>query len=255
MLRVITDEESGDLAEVYLKSDDFSRLKAELDTLKESPDEDLKIEYQSEFAVPRTTRRSLVNKRLQLIYWRSPAYNLSRISVSLVIAFVLGSVFITTRRLPQYTETDMRARLSVIFLAFIITGIMAILSVLPVMTKTRDMFYRHRDAGMYDSASIGLALGVAEKYFIILSTALFSVVFLPASGLGYTSGLGNGVERLIGFWVSQHRSRLEIIFLWRLHHCSVYASGFLHFQLCNLFLHGSAFCLYGQSDGNSYHSL
>jgi hypothetical protein len=201
MLRVITAEEQGDLAEAYLESDEFSSLKTELDQIMhETPDEDSKIVYESEFATPLGRRRELVNRRLRLIYWRSPAYNLARITVSLLIALILGSVFIFSHDLDVFTEVDMRARLSVVFISFTITGIMAILSVLPVMTKIRDMFYRHRDAGMYDSYSIGLALGVAEKYFILLSTALFCVVFLSSSHLD------SNVLGLIGFWVSSRCS-------------------------------------------------
>ena len=116
--------------------------------------------------------------------------------MSVLIAFILGSVFIEEYSSEEFTENQMRARLSVIFLSFIITGIMAILSVLPVMTKIRDMFYRHRDAGMYDSAALGLALGMAEKYFIVLSTLLFVFVFLVTSNLNEDTG------GLVAFWVS-----------------------------------------------------
>ena len=196
MLRVISTEEQEDPAAVYLRSDEHARLQAELFGVKNSLDPKQKIEFMSEFATPMNRRRELVNHRLQLIYWRSPTYNLARVMVSIIIAFVLGSVFLQSYGSTSFTETEMRAQLSVIFLSFIITGIMAILSVLPVMMKIRDMFYRHRDAGMYDSASMGLALGVAEKYFILLSTTLFCLVFLA------TSDLENGVRGLIGFWVS-----------------------------------------------------
>jgi hypothetical protein len=64
------------------------------------------------------------------------------------------------------------------------------------MTKIRDMFYRHRDAGMYDSASMGLALGVAEKWFIVASCVIFAVVFLA------TAGLGDESTSAVSFWVS-----------------------------------------------------
>ena len=183
MLRVITAEEFENLADLYLQSDRYATLQAELSDIKSSPDESLKIEFTSEFAAKAGRRRQLVNQRLRTIYWRSPTYNLARIMVSVLIAFILGSVFIEQYSSEEFTENQMRARLSVIFLSFIITGIMAILSVLPVMTKIRDMFYRHRDAGMYDSAALGLALGMAEKYFIVLSTLLFVVVFLASSNL------------------------------------------------------------------------
>ena len=95
MLQVITDGVNGDLAEAYLDSDDFLRLRAELDTVKESPDKDLKFVYEAEFAIPARKRWELNNKRLQLIYWRSPAYNYLRISVSVLISFILGSILIT----------------------------------------------------------------------------------------------------------------------------------------------------------------
>ena len=112
----------------------------------------------------------------------------------LVAIHVSQEVFILERHKKTYNEADIRARISVIFFSNIILGIMSILSVLPVMTWIRDMFYRHRDAGMYDSASIGVALGTAESAFICISSGLFCVVFLASSGIGF------GVERLVGFW-------------------------------------------------------
>lgn len=69
-------------------------------------------------------------------------------------------------------------------------------AVVPVMTKIRDMFYRHNDAGMYDSRSIGIALATAEKWFICGSSALFCVVFLAVADFGAN------LNELIWFWVS-----------------------------------------------------
>lgn len=47
---------------------------------------------------------------------------------------------------------------------------------------------------MYDSASIGWALGGAEKGFIIVSGMIFAVVFLAVAGLS------ENLRSLIGFW-------------------------------------------------------
>lgn len=194
MLRVITSEDMGDLAQKYVESKEYALLRKDLDEIKAVQDPELKIEYKDEFAASKAVRQLLVNGRLRLIYWRSPAYNLSRLMVSMVIAFVLGSVFILVRHPEIYTEVEMRSRLSVIFLTFIITGIMAILSVIPVMTKIREMFYRHQDSGMYDSAAIGWALGSAEKLFIVLATTIFTVVFLSVAGMT------KSLRGLFGFW-------------------------------------------------------
>jgi hypothetical protein len=196
MLKVMTSEGMVELAKAYAESDGYASLKEELDELKQNPDPALKIEYESEFAASKGERQRLIDSRLRLIYWRSPAYNLARLTVAVTIALVLGSVFATKRNQKTFTENDMRARLSVIFLSFIIMGILAILSVLPVMTKIRDMFYRHRAAGMYDSLSIAWALGTAEKWFIVLTAALFTLVFLGVTGMTLE------YRGLIGFFVS-----------------------------------------------------
>ena len=68
------------------------------------------------------------------------------------------------------------------------------ISVQPVMTRIRDVFYRQRDACMYDSLSLGVALGSAELPYIASSSALFCLVFLS------TSGISRGFVRLVGFW-------------------------------------------------------
>lgn len=195
MLRVISGSPvADDLPAIYRESEEFRLLERELKRLAESPLPDLKIEYDNEFAAERFTRKNLVSQRMRLIYWRSPNYNLARLTVSATIAFILGSLFLRKRNPDSFTENDMRARFSVIFLSFIITGIMAILGVLPVMTRIRDMFYRHRTTGMYGSTAIGWGLGSAEKPFLIFAAALFSVVFLSVSG--YVED----ISRLIGFW-------------------------------------------------------
>lgn len=60
------------------------------------------------------------------------------------------------------------------------------------------MFYRHRISGMYGSSSIGIALGSAEKTFIMLSTLIFSIVFLSSAQM-----MNDGVRffrGVVAFW-------------------------------------------------------
>lgn len=153
MLRVVASEGQdglpGDLSESYVQSEEYATLRKEIEEYHAKQDVNQKLQYDDEYAVNAFKRQRLVDQRLRTIYWRSPAYNYSRILVSLVIAFVLGSVFITQRNPPYQTESGMRARLSVLFLSFIISGIMAILSVIPVMYDIRDMYYRHQGKNIF----------------------------------------------------------------------------------------------------------
>jgi len=210
ILREIESSRMENPADLYKNSIEHSYLKSELAEAPRRRRKCEKIEYPRKFPTASWRRRSEIIRRLRTIYWRSPTYNYTRLLVSLVIATVLGSAFIANRDAAAFSESDMRARVSVVFLSFIITGIMAIISVLPVMTKIRDMFYRHRDALMYDSASMGLALGVVEQVFIVVSTIIFSTVFLAVVGVGQPDEpLSDRVERAIGFWVSWYMKRLR----------------------------------------------
>jgi hypothetical protein len=194
-------DDVGDLAADYASSPELMRLQRELDELHATLDPAQKIQYENEYPTTASRRRKLIRHRLNLIYFRSPNYNLSRLLLSVVIAFALGCSFVTSRQLGVYTEAEIQARLSVIFLSFIITGIMAILSVLPVMSKIRDTFYRHHDAGMYDSGALGLALGVAEKRYIVGSCFLFCLTFLGVAGFfSADESVGKRFARSIGFF-------------------------------------------------------
>ncbi len=193
---MISLESMGDLSAVYRNSHNYSQLMQDLDRLKKAREPNMEIKYETEYAVSQVQREELVNARLRTIYWRSPTYNLTRLSVSAIIAFVLGSVFLWNWRRTQFTEIEMRARLSVIFLSFIITGIMSIVSVLPVMQDIKMMFRRHANSGMYGSKAIGIALGVAEKWFIVAGGAIFTAIFLSSSHI-------NNAAFSAGFWVRQ----------------------------------------------------
>lgn len=178
-----------DFAEEYKASESYSLLKNKLRDVNARADPSKRVFFENEFATSQLTRRALVNARLQTIYWRSPTYNRLRMVIYLLIALVLGSVFLPETWAPAaYAETEMSSLLSTIFISFIFTGVLAINSVLPVMLKIRDSFYRHRQSGMVDDVSFALGLGVAEKWFILFSSFLFCAVFLPCTGLGLQFG-------------------------------------------------------------------
>lgn len=195
MLKVIAAEVADrDYAASYRDSNEREDLMKKVQDMKENPDPETKLSFSTIYAAPPSVRQRLVNKRLRTIYWRSPAYNLARLMVSLVIAFVLGAVFLGNWRPDVLTESEISGLFSVIFLSFIIIGILAMISVLPVMKQIRDQHYRQRAAGMLDDQSLAWALGTAEKYFIVVASVLFCIVFLPTAGLHF------GIGKFVAFW-------------------------------------------------------
>ena len=197
MLKVITAEDPPcDYALEFKESDLFAVITKKIVDICEDPDPANEITYVRKYAASRKTMQLRINERLRTIYWRSPAYNLTRTVVSSAIAFILGSVFLNHRNPSSYTETQMSSLLSTIFLSFIIVGVLAITAVLPVMQKIRDSFYRHRAAGMMPSRSMALALGTAEKWFIVIQGVLFTLFFLATTGLNDFFG----IRKYVGFF-------------------------------------------------------
>jgi ATP-binding cassette, subfamily G (WHITE), member 2, PDR len=107
VLTVMTSE-SRDYADDYLQSEQHQTVKAALATSTENLNEDQKISYKDEYAASKAVRGQLTNQRLMKIYWRSPTYNLSRITVSAGIALILGSVLVKDRSNHVFTETQVR---------------------------------------------------------------------------------------------------------------------------------------------------
>jgi len=198
MLTVITEEAlSCDFIEAFKLSEKYLAMINLIKMCSSEINPDDEIKFPTKFAASWWERQRLTEARFRTIYFRSPAYNWVRLLLSAVIAFILGSMFLSNRNPPIYQETDMSSFFATIFIAFIITGILAINSVLPVMLKLRDSFYRHRAAGMLGPASIALALGAAEKWFIVLSTLVFCLIFLPTAGLIPQE---HSIRRVIAFW-------------------------------------------------------
>jgi hypothetical protein len=195
MLTAITSETDGtDFAEEFAASPKFETLKMKIQKEIDDRDPNMKITFEEKFAAPGKQRRTLVNERIRTVYWRSPAYNLARLLISLLIAFILGSIFVLNRRPDNFSEQEITAIINTIFISFIIVGVMSINSVIPVMLALRDNFYRQRAAGMTDHVTLSIALGNAEKWFIVISSFCFCLVFL--SLLGVSGSLG----RYFGFW-------------------------------------------------------
>jgi ABC-type multidrug transport system ATPase subunit len=196
MLKVITAEDAPcDYAEAFNESELHKRMMQRIDSFNENPNPRNKIEFSTKFATTLRKRQGLINERFRTIYFRSPAYNLSRLAISILIAFILGSVFLNNRHPDVFSETDISSLFATVFISFIIMGVLSIISVLPVMLKLRDSFYKFRLSGMVGSNSVALALGVAEKWFIVVSSAFFCLLFISTAGLNFLQ-----FKRVVSFW-------------------------------------------------------
>mmetsp|Transcript_60004 Transcript_60004/g.177918 ORF Transcript_60004/g.177918 Transcript_60004/m.177918 type:complete len:1485 (-) Transcript_60004:28-4482(-) len=188
-------DQAIDFEGLYECSDERKKLATSIAQVQAAATDQNKISYRREYARSNFGRNMLMRRRLDTIYWRSPAYNRSRIVLSLVLSFLLSSVFVNKTRRPEImSETYISGIFSTIFISFIIVGIMAITTVLPVMQKVRDVFYCHRASGMLDHWSLTWALASAEQVFILFTSAMYCAVFY------FTIGLELDFGKFVAFW-------------------------------------------------------
>ena len=188
MLRAQT---SGAAAEVnwieeFTTSEQYQTLQTQIETTNENRDESKKLSFADPYPTTARERVDLMNRRVVTVYKRSPAYNLARLSIAMLYAFIIGSVFLGTRNDGHggvWLENEVDAVISTMFLSLIIIGVTSISMAVPVTKTLRDVFYKHRASGMVTHKSLSTALFLGELPYICLITVLFGVVYYATVGL------------------------------------------------------------------------
>jgi ABC-type multidrug transport system ATPase subunit len=124
----------------------YQSMKDTIAAIKVAPDESKKIEYDTMFAASWGTRMRLMNSRVFRIMMRAPSYNLARLMIAILYAFLVGIVFLRSRSINLeriYSENDVNGIVSTMFLSLIIMGVVSISMAVPVMKDMRDVFYKH----------------------------------------------------------------------------------------------------------------
>ncbi|GLU07182.1 hypothetical protein SLE2022_241490 [Rubroshorea leprosula] len=114
-----------------------------------------------------------------LSYWRSPTYNLARLSV-VTAASLLYGVLLWQKGQKIATEQDLFNIMGSVYIFMIIIGVSGCSSVMPFVGTQRTVFYRERFAGMYSSWAYSLSQVIIEIPYIFLEAVLFSMITYPA---------------------------------------------------------------------------
>ena len=126
-----------------------------LDHIKHAMQSSTAFQYSSS---PLQQYKELMNRTF-VMYWRTPTYNFLRFIINLVIALLFGSVYAN----QKYTTTgDCIARVGIIFLSALFSGVVAMNTVIPVMMANRAAFYREQQERMYQPLFYEIALNTVE---------------------------------------------------------------------------------------------
>ncbi|KAL6780792.1 hypothetical protein ACKKBF_B11655 [Auxenochlorella protothecoides x Auxenochlorella symbiontica] len=114
-------------------------------------------------------------RRNFVMYWRAPDYNITRFGVTLLVAFVFGSLAWEQGEARDTTSGVLNIA-GLLFASTLFIGVSNCMSVQPIAESQRSVMYRERAAGMYSVAPYSVAQVVVELPYLVVQTLSYSVI-------------------------------------------------------------------------------
>lgn len=176
-----------DWADVWRDSEEFAQVKRDIVAMREQRLAEVGAAEpveQKEYATPLMYQIKLVNKRMNLSFWRTPNYGFTRLFNHVIIALLTGLMYLQL--------DDSRASLQYrVFIIFQVTVLPALIlaQVEPKYAIARMISFREQMSKAYKTFPFALSMVVAEMPYSILCAVAF---FLP---LYYIPGLNSESSR------------------------------------------------------------
>ncbi|KAL3132996.1 hypothetical protein ABBQ38_006905 [Trebouxia sp. C0009 RCD-2024] len=126
-------------------------------------------------------------KKFNIAYWRTPEYNYIRALVTVILGFVLGTLYWKIGHKRQSTQ-DVTSVVGAVNATTIFLGALYALNVLPVVSVERAVFYRERSAFFYHSLPFSLAQCTVEVPYIFAQACVYSCIVYWCCGLEADAG-------------------------------------------------------------------
>ena len=127
-----------------------------------------------------TQRRELLRKYF-LYYWRAPHYNFVRIIMTFFISLIYGLTYLNAADpvkpgSPPTSFATVQNIMGLIFSMAIFNGMFNCMTVMPLISAERVVFYRETAASMYAPRALSIAQGVAELPYLAVQAITMVVV-------------------------------------------------------------------------------
>lgn len=177
MLETLGKEQSLgiDFGEVYAGSEPAVQMQRVMKEAEAPAPGSSSINFSELHVAPWKTQFSENFKRIWRMYWRSPEYNLTRAAVTLLVAFVFGTLF--WRKGDQSnTASGVLDIAGVLFSSVLFLGITDCLTVQHIVALQRTVMYRERAAGYYGVLPFALAQQAVEIPYLLVQAIIYSCI-------------------------------------------------------------------------------
>ncbi|XP_021891749.1 ABC transporter G family member 31 [Carica papaya] len=179
MLEVTTpavEEKLGvDFAEIYQQSEQYREVEASIQRLSIPSDGSEPLHFDTTFSQDQISQFLICLWKQNLVYWRSPQYNVVRICFTTVSALIIGSVFWDIGSERGSTRSLLMV-MGALYSSCLFLGVSNASSVQPIVSIERTVFYREKAAGMYSPIPYALAQGLVEIPYIATQTILYGII-------------------------------------------------------------------------------
>ncbi|KAK4780230.1 hypothetical protein SAY87_016336 [Trapa incisa] len=179
MLEVTTpaaEERIGaDFSDLYRKSQQFRDVKASIEQMSIPPPGSEPLKFNTAYSQDGFSQLMTCLWKQNLVYWRSPHYNVVRIFFTTLSALILGTVFwdVGSRR---ESAQDLLIVMGALYAACMFLGVSNSSSVQPIVSIERAVFYREKAAGMYSPISYAFAQGLVELPYVLVQTIVYGII-------------------------------------------------------------------------------
>ncbi|KAG6614984.1 pleiotropic drug resistance protein ABC superfamily [Phytophthora cinnamomi] len=134
-----------------------------------------------------STQMYFLMKRFFALYWRTPAFNLTRFAIVLGVAIICGLAFLSV---DYSTYSGLMGGVGLVFMSTLFMAMAGFMGTLPVYSNDRAAFYRERAAQTYNALWYFVATTVVEIPYVFGQCLLFTVIFYPMVGFqGFTTAV------------------------------------------------------------------
>lgn len=179
MLEVSSDSAESrleiDFSEHYRSSPLYKTNTALVEELSMPPSGDKELHFKTKYSQSKWGQFKSCIQKQWWSYWRTPDYNLVRFFFPLVTALLLGTIFwkVGTKR---DSSTDLTTIIGAMYVSVMFAGFNNCVTILPVASLERTVFYRERAAGMYSSLPYAMAQIIVEIPFVLVQTMYYTLI-------------------------------------------------------------------------------
>ncbi|CAN6460430.1 unnamed protein product [Victoria cruziana] len=168
-----------DFAQLYKESSLFQESKELVKQLSTPSPGSNDLNFQTMFSQNWWGQFSACLWKQYLSYWRSPSYNLVRLTYITITSVIVGVLFWQQGQKID-TQQSLFTILGAMYVVTIMAGINNGSTVLPFVATERLVLYREKFAGMYTSLAYAVSQVVIEIPYILLEAVILGIITYAA---------------------------------------------------------------------------